>query len=219
MRKIVIVFFLSLLPIAFVFPQTGVTSDCEANLDNIFHIFILRDKYEIVKYIHSESQKRTSPLFIKNSDMLKHYFTFIKGFPLQTKKQEDSISATEPEKLVKVEYMSKEEINRYIEELNYTPLDAHKDYSDFIRNMVIEKELYMLCVDAELAKGNESEYAKGRIHYDFMKPMMSVMTPWITKLDFLKVFKEFILNDGELFLPEYFRVKAYLERGCKLPPY
>lgn len=67
----------------------------------------------------------------------------------------------------------------------------------------------------ELAKGDKSEYAEARLHYDFRKPMMPVMTPWITKLDFLKVFKEFILNDGEPFLPVYFRVKAYLECGCK----
>ncbi|WP_148038905.1 hypothetical protein [Proteiniphilum sp. X52] len=77
----------------------------------------------------------------------------------------------------------------------------------------------MKCVDIELAKGDQSKYAKSRIHYDFMEPMTSVMTPWITKLDFLKVFKEFNLIDEELFLPEYYRVKAYLECGCKLAPY
>jgi hypothetical protein len=33
----------------------------------------------------------------------------------------------------------------------------------------------------------------------------------------LKVFKEFILNDGEVVLPDYFRVKVYLDCGCRTP--
>ncbi len=162
-------------------------------------------------------------LFIKNgnSSMLNHYFKAIKGFPLYPEERKDSISDTikKVEDLQPIEWMSEEEINSFFENFNYTIDDARKEYRDFIRKMILEKELYMECVDAELAKGDESEYAEARLHYDFKHPMVSIMTPWITKLDFLKVFKEFILNGGELILPEYSRVQVYLECDRTFPPY
>jgi hypothetical protein len=205
MKKVIIAFCLFLLPFAFVSAQTEVDTiqtevdtACMRNLENIFKIFVLRDNYETLRYVMNKNPSLSRKIRFEKSD---------------------SIPAEKFGESKEIRRWSEEESKRQIEQFNYRPFDARKEYSDFIRNMILEKEFYMECVDAELAKGDESEYAEARLHYDFMEPMMSVMTPWITKSDFLKVFKEFILNDGELFLPDYFRVKAYLECGCKLPPY
>ena len=74
------------------------------------------------------------------------------------------------------------------------------------------------CIDAELAKGDLSEYAKGGMLYNFVPPMVSHIHPvTINKLDFLKVFKEFVINGNEEILPDDERMYAYLKRGCKLP--
>jgi hypothetical protein len=39
----------------------------------------------------------------------------------------------------------------------------------------------------------------------------------MSKFHFLKLFKEFILNDDEAILPNYFRAMVYLDCGCKTP--
>jgi hypothetical protein len=138
---------------------------------------------------------------------------------MKSKEQQDSISKVEPGELVEVEWMSEEEMNSYMEQLNCTPKEAHKEYRDLIRDIKQEKELYLKCIDAELAKGDLSEYAKDGMQYNFLEPGMSVMgLPWqFTKLDFLKIFKEFVINDNEEVLPGGVRVHAYLKCGCKIP--
>ena len=69
----------------------------------------------------------------------------------------------------------------------------------------LEKEDYMNCIDSELAKGEASEYEKDKIYnYDFRPPGSSLLpfqTEIITKLNFLKIFKEFILIKEEEVLP------------------
>ncbi|MDR2382404.1 MAG: hypothetical protein LBD76_00750 [Prevotellaceae bacterium] len=111
--------------------------------------------------------------------------------------------------MVKVEWMSDEEMNRYIEQLNCTPEQAMHEYTSLIRKIKAEKEIFLKCIDAELAKGDLSEYAKAEMIYKFIEPHMSLIAP-ITKLDFLKVFKEFILTNNEDVLPEMTRVVHYL---------
>jgi hypothetical protein len=131
---------------------------------------------------------------------------------LYPKKQSDSISGVNSGKLVKVEWISEEEMNRYIEQLNCTPEQAMHEYTYHIRDIKSKKEIYLKCIDAELAKGDLSKYAKARMLYKFLEPGMSLIDPpqKFTKLDFLKVFKEFIFNNNEDVLPEGMRVVRYL---------
>ena len=105
-------------------------------------------------------------------------------------------------------------MNGYLEQLNYTPEEAYKDYKDFIQIIKLDREVYLKCIDAELAKGDASEYVKDRL-YEFLVPGSSLMTD-IMKLDFLKVIKEFILMDDNEVLPNVWREKAYLKCGCKI---
>ena len=65
MKKIIIVLCLFLLPLAFVYPQTEVDtihavveSNCETNLENIFKVYDLKRKYDIVEHIYKESRQK-----------------------------------------------------------------------------------------------------------------------------------------------------------------
>jgi hypothetical protein len=209
MKTVIFVFCLSLLPIAFAYSQSEADAHCNLNLENIFKVHTLKIKYETVQYIYKERKSR----FPKNSDFLNGYFELIRGFPLSSKKQCDSVSGVNPGELAKVEWMSEREMDSYIEQLNCTPEKALNEYRDFIRNIKSEKEIYFKCIDAELAKGGLSEYAGAEMPlYGFMPPGWSLTPPptRLSKLDFLKVFKEFIFNNDEDVLPEGARVVSYL---------
>lgn len=212
MKKVIILFCLSISPFAFVYSQTGVELDCETNFKNIFEVLRVKEKYQIVQYIYKYKDVNH---FSKNDVFLNNFFQIIKEFRY-FEKQQDSLSGLKPGESVKAEWMSKEEMSRYLEQLNYTPEEAYKDYKDFIRIIKLEKDIYLNCIDTELSKGDSSEFSKGRISYDFKDPWASIIPPGITTLDFLKVFKEFILNDDLETLPDYWRVKAYLKCGCKI---
>jgi hypothetical protein len=212
MKKVTSVFCLYLLSITFTYSQSEVELDCNLNLESIFKVCDLKIKYETVQYIYKESEKKSR--FTKNSSFLNSSFELIRGFPLYSKKQCDSISNVNPKELVKVEWMSEEEMNSYIEQLNCTPEQALNEYKDFIRNIKSEKELYLKCIDAEVAKGDLSEYAEDfTVFYSFLPPGWSLTPPpsRLSKLDFLKVFKEFILNDNEEVLPDGLKISAYLK--------
>jgi hypothetical protein len=123
-------------------------------------------------------------------------------------------------KTVPAKLLSEEEMNRYIEQLNCTPKQALHEYSAFIRNIKSQKEIYLKCIDAELVKGDSSEYANTDMRlYGFLAPGWSLTPPpsQLSKLDYLKVFKEFILIDNEEILPESMRLIAYLKCNCKIP--
>jgi hypothetical protein len=211
-------------------------------MENIFRVHSLKLKYECVQYIHEESRKERSFIYSLSKEMWDYYFFLVSGFPPDIEEQKDSVSGgnsgeavnvkqsgeftvpfrgdLKPEDAIPVKYISKEEMDSYIEQINCTPEEALKEYIDFIQDIKLEKEIYLKCIDAELVKGDLSEYAKKFISpYKFLEPGMSVMgPPWkFTKLDFLKVFKEFILNDNERVLPDGMRVHAYLKCGCKIP--
>ena len=183
--SILFVFFL----IASVYPQTELDLDWGGKIENIFKAHNLKIKYETVQYIYNAKG------FPKNDSFLNSSFELIRGFPYFEEAQ-DTISEVKHGKLMNVEWMSKEEINRYIERLNCTPEEAYKEYKVFLRNIQLEKDMYLRCIDIELAKGGESEYAKDEIFYSFGHPWSSLLPPIITKLDFLKVFKEFVLDDN-----------------------
>lgn len=214
MKKIFILFSLFLLPFAFVYPQTEAKSDCEKNLEDIFKVLELKIKFEIVEDLYKESWQRESFLFSTfNHYLLNRYFMLIRGSSY-FENPIDSMPHIKPEE---TEYMSKEEIDNYLERLNYTPGEAYKDYTDFIRNIKREKEFYLKSIDVELTKYFDSEYAKHILRYVRTSPSPSLSPPWITKLDYLNVFKEFIFNNDEVSLPNFFRVKVYLDCGCKTP--
>lgn len=231
--KKVIVFFLCVFSVVCAYSQTGADSDCTSDMENIFKVHDLKIKYETVQHIYGKH----GFLYIMSKDRWNSYFKLIRGYPL-FEEQQDSVSGVKhkkiigfeeavrlqkdgikPEDLVLVKPISEEEMNGYIEQLNCTPKEALTEYLDFVRDIKLEKEIYLKCIDVELAKGDLSEYAKDKMHYNFSEPGMSIIsTPWnFTKLDFLKIFKEFILNDNEDVLPEGVRVHVYLKCNCKIP--
>jgi hypothetical protein len=218
--------------------QSGVELDCNLNLESIFKVHNLKMRYEAVDYVYNAREKNNKFIFFKDSSSLNGLFELISGFPMESKEEQDSILRVKSEKtvgfdeavrlqkdgikpgeLVEVEWMSEEEMDSYIEQLNCTPEKAHKEYRELIRDIKSEKEIYLQCIDTELAKGDLSEYAKEGVLYKFLEPGMSIIgPPWkFTKLDFLKVFKEFVINDNERVLPDGMRVHAYLKCGCKIP--
>ena len=151
-----------------------------------------------------------------NHRYLNHIFEFIKGFPYFESK--DSIPIIKVREPLQVEYMPEEEVNKFIEQLNYSPREAYRSYYHSIRNIKLEKELYLRCIDVELAKSFDSEYTTDILRYEQSFPSPT-HPPIISKFHFLKVFKEFILNDDEAVLPNYFRAMVYLECGCKTPSF
>jgi hypothetical protein len=204
-----------LLPSAFVYSQSEEDPDCTSNIENIFKVLDLKRKYETVDYMYEEGKKRSR--FSKY--WLNSCFEKIRGFPLYPKQQYDSIQGVNPGELVEVEWewVSKEEMYSYLEQLNYTPQEVLKEYREFIQHIKSEKEFYLKCLDAELAKGDSSEYIVST--YTLLPPGMSVrsLPTSITKINLLKIFKEFIFNDNEEVLPGGIRVYAYLKCGCKIP--
>jgi len=244
MKKIFILFSLCVLPSAFVYSQTEVESVCKSNLENIFKANTLKVKYEAVQYLYHELDIKDSIInnkhcFLSEEDW-NQYFLSITGSPMDGFKEPARIERTEEEmnlwklsseemaryiertrdsishkKPVPVRKISEEEMYRYIKLLNCTPQKAIKEYIDFIRNIKSEKEIYLKCIDAEIAKGDLSEYANNDMIYGYL-PFMQSFIPIMTPLNYLKVFKEFILNDDEEVLPDYTRVRAYLKCGCKI---
>ena len=224
MKKVFIVFcLLFLIPVAFVYSQTKVKIDCKQNLENIYQIQVYKYKYEIVQFIH---KYRSGGMFVKNDHFLNNSFELIRGCPYFEEKSKVwkggspvrlPISEEQEKQMEKVEWISKEEMNIFLEQLNYTPEEALIDYSDFIQNIKLEKEIYLKCIDEAIAKHSTSKkYTKKQISYYFTPPHVSVLSPLMTKLDFLKVFKEFILINDEEILPDYWRVNDFLKCNCKI---
>ena len=216
MKKVIIVFCLFLLPFAFVFPQTEEVSDCVRNIENIFKAHDLKIKYETVRYIY----KYENGGFTRNDSFLNNYFKLIRGFPYW-EEQKDSILSVKPGESVRVVkwIMSKEEMSRYLEQLNYTPEEAYKEYSDFIRDMKLENEIYLKCIEVELAKEDASEYAEKQFKYSFIESQSSLMPPMISKLDLLRIYKEFVINYDQDILPNGLTVNVFQRCGCMIPPH
>jgi len=217
MKKVFVVFCLFLIPIAFVYSQKKVKINCKQYLEIIFQIQEYKYKYEIVQYIY---KYRNGGMFLKNDSFLNDSFELIRGCPYfeeKAKVWEGGIVrlpiSDEQEKVEKVEWMSKEEMNRYLEHLNYTPEEALIHYINFIQNIKLEKEMYLKCIDEVIAKRSTSKkYAKTQISYYFKPPHESLLHPPMSELDFLKVFKEFIINNDEEVLPDYVRVMDFLKK-------
>jgi len=226
MKQSIIVLSLSLFFSAFVYSQT---EEPDLNLETIFKTHDLKIRYEAVAHLFEKRETRQTIIFEKNPsslNMLNRLSELIIGVSIYPEKydslslgkcdkQEEvhsNFSAMSDMKILKnvaVEWMSDEEIDSFIEQIGTTPKEAFKEYQDFIRNIKDEKEIYLNCIDVELAKGDESKYADEDLYYNFKDPMSSLLSPGISKLDFLKVFKEFILNNNEDILPDVLRIKSF----------
>ena len=217
MKKVIILFSLSLLPFALAYSQTEEDTTCRQNLEDIFKVQELYIKYEAVQSLYNEFLDVKGSI-IRNKHVyrkwLNDYFLTIKGVPINF--DESQLEAESNfEKFINGN-TTEEEVNSYIKQLNCSPEKANKEYRDFIQKIKLEKEKYLKCIEAELAKGDESEYANEYIINYFRSPGSSLIPPGIKKIDYLKVFKEFIFNDNQEALPDVLRVKAYLKCGCKI---
>jgi len=223
MKKMIIVFCLFLFLFVFSYSQTGVDSSCRQNIENIFKVRDLKLKYEAIQSLYEVLDVEDS--VIKNNYTGLHiakrnwnqYFEAIKGFPLYSEEQEDSISSGVHGEIVPVKWLSDEEVNSYFKQINYcTPAEARKEYEDFVRNIKLEKEKCLKCIEAEHDKDDESEYAKESFSYSFYDSMSPFAPITITKLDFLKVFKEFVINSHREILPDDVHVIFFLKCNCKI---
>ena len=240
MKKIFILFSLCVLPSAFVYSQTEAELDCKANLENIFKVFAQKIKYEAIHSIYTKLDIKDSIIRDKNSFFYIDWNSFFESIKEPLYVNSDGIRETEDIRSmttegidnrywkqfkdsidriehVRVESISEEEMNKYGRMINCMQEEAFKEYLDLIQKIKLEKEIYLKCIDAELAKGDSSKYAKDIIiSYNYRPPMSSLLGISITKLDYFKVFKEFILNDNREVLPDYLIMKAYLKCGCKI---
>lgn len=203
------VFCLLFLPITPIYSHTETNSACNSNTENILKVYALKIKYETVQYIYEQRHSCEGVIY---KDCWNSYFELIRGYPFFEEKK-DSVSEISSGELAAAERISDEEMDSYIEQLNCTPEQALNEYKELIRSIKAEKAAYLKCIDAELAKGDLSKYAKDFITpYGFMPAGWSLMPrpEQLSKLDFLKVFKEFILKNNEDVLPEGQRIVRYL---------
>jgi len=217
MKKVFVVFCLFLISISFVYSQKKIKKSCKQNLENIFDIQKYRYKYEIVQFIY---KYRNGGMFFKNDHFLDYASELIKGCSYFEEKEEvwkgglvTGPISDEQATVKKVEFMSKDEMNRYLEHLNYTPEEASRVYRNHIRNIKLEKEMYLKCIDKVIAKGSASKKnAEPFTLYDFTPPNLSLLPPSMSKLVFLQVVKEFIFNNDEEVLPDYERLFDFLKK-------
>jgi len=223
MKKGIIMLCLCFFPFVFIYSQSAPDSDCIAKLENIFNVLALKNKYECAKYFNIESKNEHSYIHTMPKEMWDCYLALIKNFP-----RKDSMHGVNFEETVNVEKsfkeirdslswvrsapvkrISEEELNSYLKQMG-TPEEAFKEYRDLIQKIKSEKEIYLECIDAVLAKNDSLEYANMIPFYAFPPPYSSFIS-FITELDFLRVFEEFIFNKNEDVLPDVPRAYAYLK--------
>lgn len=228
MIKTIFISSLCLLSITVAYPQSGSFLTCNTTLENIFKAHDLKIKYEAAQSLYrilgiqdSTVTNKRSFLHISRSG-LNTYFEAIKGHPMEayespvlhSEQTKDSISRSEP---VPVMGITHEEMSSFVKQLNCRPQEVFKEYMGFIQDIKSEREKYVKCIDTELAKGNLSEFATAGMLYTFVEAGSSIIGPpgRITKLDYLKIFKEFIFTENEEILPGGTGVYAYLNREDK----
>ena len=205
MKKITFVFYLSLVPV-FVSAQSEADSICSANIEKIFNVLDLKIKYETAVYFEEFIENKNNEIIVKlTEDQYARYFEEITGVQLDTGKYKGGISVE-----IKAEDFAKK--------LNYSSSQALRAYTDFIKNIQSDKELFLKCIEAELAKGKLSKYEGYYVDYNYYPRKFSSLKsdPNLTQLNYLRLFKDFILNDNEEVLPHRLQVIAYLQCGCKI---
>ena len=223
MKKLIVVFCFSFLPFVFVYPQSGVESDCcDSMIENIFKVLGLKVKYELIQYLYEESEKENSILQILSDEGWIGHF----GLPMNyrdTIPSEKKVIRNSRGEFVEVEKVTRipmEEVKKYIKQLNCTPDEAFRKYGGLIEKIKSEKEKYLRCLNAEFAKGDLSVYQDKHLGgYNYLPPEESNGLVSVTKLNFLKIFKEYIFNQDEEVLPECFRVRAYIQGNCRTNPF
>ena len=210
MKKIIFLFYLSFLPV-FVYAQPATDTVCRAHIEKIFKVLDLKIKCGAVMHFEEFSENKNSEITIQIEEtQYARYFEEITGIPLDSGKYKGAIS-------VKID------VDNFAKKLNYSSSQAWQEYEDLIKNIKSDKEICLKCIDAELAKGDSSEYAnKTVIPYNYYNPKSRWASIWVNPLflaksDYLKVFKEFIFNDNKEVLPHDLRAVAYLKCGCKIP--
>ena len=210
MKKVIIVFYLCFVPV-FVSAQSAADSVCRAHIEKIFKVLDLKIKYEAAAYFEEFSENINSEITVPiEENEYARYFEEITGVPLDSGKYKGAIS-------VKID------VEDFAKKLNYSWSQAWQEYEDLIKNIKSDKEVCLKCIDAELAKGESSEYANRTvIPYNYRNSksrwLLYLGKPlFLTKSDYLKVFKEFIFNENKEVLPHHLRAAAYLKCGCKIP--
>jgi hypothetical protein len=224
MRKNIVFYLCIMLPVSFVYAKPASDSiRCHANIEKIFKVLNLKVKYEAFVYFYDMTEKnnkfRTDVLEqdYRRDDWMQQFKLFT-SFSLEEELHNDSVGLS-----------GKTDMGDFVKQLYYPTKEAWYEYKKYIwfeylqliTSIKAEKEQYFKCIESELAKGELSEYAHKEMAYDFYSPLVSVLgnPPCLSKLDYLEVFKEFILNDDGEVLPEGLMAVAYLKCGCKIPYY
>ena len=159
---------------------------------------------------HKDSLLRAYSESIEEGNILsKAIFQYAKEYNCAPNEALKAIKESYGIKTTTVMLPSKEEVKKYIDHL-FTPEEALEEYRTLIQHIKPEKEIYLKCIDAELAKGELSGYTAP---YSFKNPISSLLPPLVslTKLNFLKLFKEFIFNNNEDVLPDELIANAFLK--------
>ncbi|NLX67800.1 MAG: hypothetical protein GXZ19_13760 [Bacteroidales bacterium] len=213
MKRIIVVFYFSLALIACLPAQSATESDCGRNIEEILKLLKFKNRYESIQYIY----KHKHTVFSQNESFQKEgflnsFFQSVKGVPYSSPRAQSAPTISSGV-MVKVKSMSEEEMEKYLERLNYTPVDAERDYKEFILTIRLNKERHLACIDAELEKGKQSEFAQKSVHYDFKAPLSSLFLSRISQLDFLDVVKGFILEGDNVLLPDFSSGTTYLKNS------
>ncbi|MDR1339454.1 MAG: hypothetical protein LBK58_05310, partial [Prevotellaceae bacterium] len=91
MKKMIIVIYLCLPPFAYVYSQSEEALDCTLNLESVFKVHDHKIRYKAVDYVYNVRRKNSKFMFFKNSSSLNSLFELIRGFPMESKEQQDSI--------------------------------------------------------------------------------------------------------------------------------
>ena len=207
MKKVIIVFCLCLVTV-FVSAQLATDSVCRANIEKIFSVVKFKIKYDALDYYHKGSRDRHSSMSIKSKDG-KYYLDafWIKDFSLNLETRKDATGAD-----VKIE--TADDVTKLLYD---ACVKAGQEYRAFIKNIKSNKEICLKCIDAEIAKGELSDYATNkRVYYDYHPPQSSILLPGFAQLDYLKLFKEFIFNNNNESLPHKEAAIAYIKCGCNI---
>lgn len=189
--------------------------DYNACIEDILKTHTLKIRYEASQILYPAVKDKNSYLYGIPKETLTYYFNMITNNPMEIEDDKKNLYNMEPKEMVKLERLSDKEKDKYISQLTHTPEDFLEEYKALIQHIKSNK-IYLECINAELEKSDASEYSKGSIGYNFLHPMSSGPLPlMMTKLDYLKLFKEFIFNDDKEVLPDSLEAYIYIHCNCK----
>jgi hypothetical protein len=235
MKKIITILCLNCFLCLSAYSQAETNSCCESVLKEVLHVHTLKVKYEAAQELYPAIKDKNSYFYMilsakHRAELLKLIVDNSDPFPefeeIETSQVETgSVTVFDKEKktkqlesgLMPVKKVSDKEKEWYIGQLTKSIDEYFTDYQNSIIALKSKKELCLQCIEEELAKGELSEYKQKKLLYNYNPPMRSVLSPVITKFDFLRIFKEFIFNDEMNLLPDGNKAYVYLHCNCKLP--